>query len=246
MTRIAVAALAALTACATSPTDASAAPPKLLVVTVTKGFRHESIPTAEKLVSSGSRRRAAPSRSTSRARTRSSSRSSAPRAATPTRACSSRRRRATCRIPTAGLRRLDRGGPRLRRHPLRDRHLPRLRALHRDARGALQAPRPAGEGRSAGEGRRAPVDEGHPAALRGVRRDLPVREVRPGARASSSVHVEAPRERRARRVPPRLDARPREGPRVLHGARPPRGRARRASGTGATCRPASCGPWGSK
>ena len=41
--------------------------------------------------------------------------------------------------------------------------------------GALQAPRPAGEGRRAGEGRGAPVDQGHPAAVRGVRRDLPVR-----------------------------------------------------------------------
>jgi uncharacterized protein len=50
MTRISAAALLALTACATSPTETLAAPPKLLVVSVTKGFRHESIPTTEKLV----------------------------------------------------------------------------------------------------------------------------------------------------------------------------------------------------
>jgi type 1 glutamine amidotransferase len=50
MTRISAAALLALAACATSPTETLAAPPKLLVVTVTKGFRHDSIPTAEKLV----------------------------------------------------------------------------------------------------------------------------------------------------------------------------------------------------
>jgi uncharacterized protein len=50
MTRITAAALLALTACATSPTDTFAAPPKLLVVSVTKGFRHDSIPTVEKLV----------------------------------------------------------------------------------------------------------------------------------------------------------------------------------------------------
>jgi uncharacterized protein len=51
MTRISAAALLALTACATSPTATLAAPPpKLLVVSVTKGFRHDSIPTAEKLV----------------------------------------------------------------------------------------------------------------------------------------------------------------------------------------------------
>jgi type 1 glutamine amidotransferase len=51
MTRISAAALLALTACALSPTEMRAAPPpKLLVVTVTKGFRHESIPTTEKLV----------------------------------------------------------------------------------------------------------------------------------------------------------------------------------------------------
>lgn len=50
MTRTCAAALLALTACATSPTATLAAPPKLLVVTVTKGFRHDSIPTAEKLV----------------------------------------------------------------------------------------------------------------------------------------------------------------------------------------------------
>jgi type 1 glutamine amidotransferase len=50
MTRISAAALLALTACATSPTETMAAPPKLLVVSVTKGFRHDSIPAAEKLV----------------------------------------------------------------------------------------------------------------------------------------------------------------------------------------------------
>jgi uncharacterized protein len=50
MTRISAAALLALAACATSPTDAFAAPPRLLVVSVTKGFRHDSIPTVEKLV----------------------------------------------------------------------------------------------------------------------------------------------------------------------------------------------------
>jgi type 1 glutamine amidotransferase len=50
MTRISAAALLVLTACATSPTETLAAPPKLLVVSVTKGFRHDSIPTAEKLV----------------------------------------------------------------------------------------------------------------------------------------------------------------------------------------------------
>ena len=49
MTRIGAAALLVLTAAA-SPTDTFAAPPRLLVVTVTKGFRHDSIPTAEKLV----------------------------------------------------------------------------------------------------------------------------------------------------------------------------------------------------
>ena len=50
MTRIGAVALLALTACATSPTETLAAPPKLLVVSVTKGFRHDSIPTAERLV----------------------------------------------------------------------------------------------------------------------------------------------------------------------------------------------------
>lgn len=49
MTRIGAAALLALAASATSPTGTLAAPPKLLVVSVTKGFRHDSIPTAEKL-----------------------------------------------------------------------------------------------------------------------------------------------------------------------------------------------------
>jgi type 1 glutamine amidotransferase len=39
-----------LAACASAPSDILAAPPKLLVVSVTKGFRHDSIPTAEKLV----------------------------------------------------------------------------------------------------------------------------------------------------------------------------------------------------
>jgi type 1 glutamine amidotransferase len=48
--RILAGAALALTACATSPSDTFAAPPRLLVVTVTKGFRHDSIPTAEKLV----------------------------------------------------------------------------------------------------------------------------------------------------------------------------------------------------
>ena len=43
-----VTALAAMAIFAASP-DTHAAPPKLLVVTVTKGFRHDSIPTAEKL-----------------------------------------------------------------------------------------------------------------------------------------------------------------------------------------------------
>jgi type 1 glutamine amidotransferase len=50
MTRIHAAALLALTACATAPSETLAAPPKLLVVSVTKGFRHDSIPTVEKLV----------------------------------------------------------------------------------------------------------------------------------------------------------------------------------------------------
>jgi hypothetical protein len=50
MTRFHAAALLALTACATSPSSTYAAPPRLLVVSVTKGFRHDSIPTAEKLV----------------------------------------------------------------------------------------------------------------------------------------------------------------------------------------------------
>lgn len=50
MTRTHAAALLALTACATTPSDTFAAPPRLLVVSVTKGFRHDSIPTAEKLV----------------------------------------------------------------------------------------------------------------------------------------------------------------------------------------------------
>jgi len=49
-TRIPALALVTLTACATSPSDTLAAPPRLLVVTVTKGFRHDSIPTAERLV----------------------------------------------------------------------------------------------------------------------------------------------------------------------------------------------------
>jgi type 1 glutamine amidotransferase len=50
MTRIGAAALLTLAACAISPAGTLAAPPKLLVVTVTKGFRHESIPATEKLV----------------------------------------------------------------------------------------------------------------------------------------------------------------------------------------------------
>jgi type 1 glutamine amidotransferase len=50
MTRIQAALLLVLAGCATAPSDTQAAPPKLLVVTVTKGFRHDSIPTAEKLV----------------------------------------------------------------------------------------------------------------------------------------------------------------------------------------------------
>ena len=48
--RILAATVLALTACATSPSGTLAAPPRLLVVSVTKGFRHDSIPTAEKLV----------------------------------------------------------------------------------------------------------------------------------------------------------------------------------------------------
>jgi|EndMetStandDraft_7_1072992.scaffolds.fasta_scaffold68610_2 hypothetical protein len=50
MTRIGAAALLTLAAWAFSPAATLAAPRKLLVVTVTKGFRHESIPTSEKLV----------------------------------------------------------------------------------------------------------------------------------------------------------------------------------------------------
>jgi uncharacterized protein len=50
MSRLAVVAALALVACAaTEPTDIQAAPPKLLVVSVTKGFRHDSIPAAEAL-----------------------------------------------------------------------------------------------------------------------------------------------------------------------------------------------------
>jgi len=49
MTRVSLLTLVALAACATSPSDTIAAPPRLLVVSVTKGFRHDSIPTAEKL-----------------------------------------------------------------------------------------------------------------------------------------------------------------------------------------------------
>jgi type 1 glutamine amidotransferase len=48
MRRFAAAALL-LAACASSPMETMAAPPRLLVVTVTKGFRHDSIPAAERL-----------------------------------------------------------------------------------------------------------------------------------------------------------------------------------------------------
>jgi hypothetical protein len=39
-----------LTGCKTSHTKHAAGPKKVLVVTVTKGFRHSSIPTAEKVL----------------------------------------------------------------------------------------------------------------------------------------------------------------------------------------------------
>jgi type 1 glutamine amidotransferase len=48
--RLLAAAVLVATACAAAPSDTFAAPPRLLVVTVTKGFRHDSIPTAERLV----------------------------------------------------------------------------------------------------------------------------------------------------------------------------------------------------
>src|SRR5713101_7571429 len=125
-----------------------------------------------------------------------------------------------------GLHLLGRSRPWAGRDPRRERHLPWLPALPGPAGLRVRAPRPAGEGARPGGGPRAPGHAHAGGVLRRLRRDLPVQALRSRERPPAALDRQASRVGRAGLVPAGLDAGARQGPRLLHRARPPRRRDR--------------------
>ena len=237
-----------------------AAPKKLLVVTTTTGFRHSSIPTAEKILAQLAQESGEftvdfveqppgphaangffPKLKTTRRhdeKKRIQRRGSAVQRGTEVRAekivaekPEKLRRRDFCQhdwrpaaAGHAGISRLDQGGPRVHRHPRRQRHLSRPSGIHCDAGRRICASRSAGE-RGMPESRIRKIRPRPISAKRGPssRRKFTSSKIttrRKFTTCSSSTNIPKPASPAISRL---LVQKLRQRPGVLHLARPSRG-----------------------